>query len=391
MTIEELVQANQGILDGAEGRDLTDDELTAFKANESAIESARRSDEARARQRAYTTAGTGLQVIVDASPDTEDAGFDAYLRTGVANADLMQAAQSEGTPSAGGYTVPDGFRQKMVDRMVAYGGIAKDVETITTEAGNPLEWPTIDDTANTGEIVAEGGTFAAGADLVFGTATLGAYKYMAGGASSLPLKVSVELLQDSAFDVRSLVANKLGERIARIQSTHWVTGNGVGQPKGLIDGLTGIEIAADTAGITYADLVTFVHSIDPSYRANARWAFNDTTLAYIRKLEDDNGRPLWLPHEASNIGSPLPGGSLLGFPVTIDQAFPDLVVADNTVNWGAFGDFREGYVIRRVKDITLVVLNELYMPNGQIGFMAWARADGVPQNPNAYVALTGEQ
>src|SRR3546814_15198662 len=89
-----------------------------------------------------------------------------------------------------------------------------------------MEWPTVDDTGNVGEIVAEGGTFASGADIVFGTASLGAYKYMAGGGSNAPLRVSFELAQDAAFDVEGLVSRKLGERIGRLQSTHLGTGPG---------------------------------------------------------------------------------------------------------------------------------------------------------------------
>ncbi len=71
--------------------------------------------------------------------------------------------------------MPDGFRKKLVDRMKAFGGLANVVETVTTSTatrcrGRPSTTP-----RNSGEIVAEGGTFSSGADLVFGTASLGAY------------------------------------------------------------------------------------------------------------------------------------------------------------------------------------------------------------------------
>lgn len=287
--------------------------------------------------------------------------------------------------------MPDGFREKLVDRMKAFGGLAGVVEEITTATGNALPWVTIDDTANVGEIVNEGGTFSGGADLVFGNASLGAYSYMAGGGSATPLRVSLELLQDSTFDVQGLVSSKLAERIARIQATHLVTGSGSGEPQGITDGLTGIEIAADTAGITYADLVTFIHSVDPAYRSNGRWAFNDNTLALIRKLVDGNNRPLLQP-SADGSAAGAPGGeTLLGYPVTIDQAFPDIDVDANTVNWGVFGDLREGYVVRRVRAVEILVNPYSRMANRQVEFTAWARMDAVQQNTNAYVALTGEQ
>jgi predicted phage gp36 major capsid-like protein len=34
-----------------------------------------------------------------------------------------------------------------------------------------------------------------------------------------------------------------------------------------------------------------------------------------------------------------------------------------------------------------VTLNELYAPNGQVGYMAWARADGMVQDTNAGVLM----
>jgi len=248
---------------------------------------------------------------------------------------------------------------------------------------------TVDDTANTGEIVAENGTFAGGADLVFGTANLGAYKYMAGGAGAVPLRVSVELLQDARFDVQGLITRKLGERIARLQAPHLVSGTGSGQPLGLVYGLTGIEIADDTDGVTYADLVDFIHSVDPAYRENARWAFNDTSLATLQKLTDSNGDPIWRGSGAG-LDQGLQGSTLLGFPVTIDQAFPDIDVDSNTVNWGAFGQLSEGYVVRRVRDVQLIVNPWTRASNGQVEFTAWSRMDATQQNTNAYVALTGE-
>lgn len=396
MTIEELLAALQAIIDQANGRSLTDEEVERYEALEVQLASAQKDQQIRQRNAAYNTPAPGsaltaaVHVGTAKEDDTLERAFDAYLRTGKENADMVQLrAQSEGTPSAGGYLVPDGFRQKLVDRMKAFGGLSGVVEEITTATGNNLPWVTVDDTANTGEIVAEGGTFAGGADIVFGTANLGAYSYMAGGAGATPLRVSLELLQDAEFDVQGLVSDKLGERIARIQSTHLVNGSGSSEPQGIVDGLTPVQPAANT-GWTYADLVTFIHSVDPAYRQNGRWAFNDKTLAAIRKLVDGNNRPLLQP-SADGAAAGAPGGeTLLGYPVTIDQAFVDLDVDDSTDLCGVFGDLREGYVVRRVRAVEILVNPYARMANRQVEFSAWARMDAVQQNTNAYVALSGK-
>lgn len=395
MTLEELLAELQALVAKAEAEDrpLSDEEAQRADEIEGLVQRYQKTEEVKARAESLLKVRNDAPKVsraVNKKEDTLERAFDHYLRTGKENQDLVELrAQSEGTGSEGGYLVPEGFRNKLVDRQKAYGGVASVAETITTDSGNNLPWTTVDDTANVGEIVAENGTFASGADLVFGTADLGAYKYMAGGGSNLPLRVSVELLQDSAFDVQSLVANKLGERIARIQATHLVTGTGSGQPKGIVHGLTGVEIAADGSGITYDDLITFIHSVDPAYRNNAKWLFNDQMLATIKKLKDSHGDPIWRPADA-DMGTTTGGGVLLGYEVVIDQAFPNMTANSNAINWGAFGDFREGYVIRRVKDVQIIVNPWTRAANGQVEFTAWARMDAAQQNTNAYVALTGE-
>lgn len=392
MTVEEILAALQAIVDGATNPDgaeraLTDEEANRYAELEGQLEMTKRTAEIRSRQKAYTApVRSDLHVAVavaDGALERQDRAFETYLRTGDAPPELAEfRAQSEGTNSAGGYLVPPGFRAKLVERMKQFGGIANKAEIFTTAEGNLVNYPTVDDTANVGEIVAEGGTFASGADFVFATRTLSAFKYMAGGAGNLPLKVSWELLQDSAFDVPSFVARKLGERIARLQAVHWATGTGTGQPQGLVTPLT----TGGTIGtLAYADLVATILLLDPAYRPGASWLMNDATYGSIMALVDTTGRPLINGQDASIEGH-LGGGQLLGYPVVIDQAMPSKATAAKFL---AFGDIGEAYVIRRVKDVTLVTLNELYAANGQTGFMAWARADGAVQNVNAMVVRTG--
>lgn len=389
MTVEQILEALQAILDGAKADDgtdrpLTDGEAARYEELEGQLAMVRRTQEIRSRQTAYTTpVRTDIQVATQEEEDPQERAFEQYLRTGQVNSDLAEfRAQSEGTNSAGGYLVPAGFRTKLVERMKEFGGIGTHAETITTSEGNLLPYPVVDDTANVGEIVAEGGTFAAGADFVFSTRSLTAWKYMAGGAGNVPLKVSFELMQDAAFDVRSFVARKLGERIARIQAIHWATGTGTGQPQGIVTPFT----TSGTIGtITYADLLATVLALDPAYRAGASWLMNDATYGTIMGLVDTTGRPLVNTQDSSisgKVGEP----RLLGYPVVIDQAMPSKATG---AKYLAFGDISQAYVIRRVKDVTLIVLNELFAATGQIGFMAWARADGAVQDLNALVVRTG--
>ena len=395
-TIEDILNDINALEAMTSGRNYTDEEAERHSALVKELTDAKRTAEIRAQNKAYNEPSGPMPRTGSAAPkpeDTLDKAFMAYLRTGQPNADIaglaVTNAQQEGIGTTGGYLVPTTFLQKLVTRMKAFGGIANHVQTITTTDGRPIEWPTLDDTANEGEIVPESGTFTSGADLVFGTAALGAYKYMTGGKNALPLRVSVELAQDTAFDIEKLVSDALGQRLARIQARHLVTGTGIGQPLGLVTGRTPVEIAGTTV-ITYADLVTTIHSVDPAYRGlgNCKWAMNDTTMGLIEKIVDSHGDPLWRT-DTSDMSTTYTSGKLLGYPVVIDQSFPDFVGNDNTKAAIAFGDFQEGYVRRMVKDVVVIANPWARAAYGEIEYTAWSRMDATQQNTNAYVVMSG--
>jgi HK97 family phage major capsid protein len=388
MNIEELLAQMQAITDLAEteNRSLTDEEVTQYESLEADLAKARKTVELRARQGAYTTPNINTNPITGTAKGDEvlERAFDHYLRTGVANSDLVELrAQSVGTTTAGGFMVPDGFRQKLVDRRKAFGGLRSVAEVIETDSGNTLSWPTLDDTANEGAITAESAAIANGADLVFAEKTLGAFKYTSAGAgSNLPLRVSVELLQDSAFDVTDLVSRKLGERIARKQAKDFMTGTGTTLPFGLM--VTNSDESNAGTSITYAKLNALRHDVDPEYRDNAVWIMSDDTAEKIEALVDTTGRPLLQPNANSGLGTRINPGTLLGHAVIIDQA---ATITASGNNYIAFGDMREGYVIRDVKDIAVVVNPYSRASFGEVEYLAWARADGTINNRNAYATL----
>lgn len=400
MTVEEILAALQAIIDEAGGVDqpLSDEQAEAYEKLEIELRKAQRREGIVARHQGYTAVVTpaGVPSPSRRPQETLAKAFNSYLRTGKENADIQQLrptnAQSEGIGSEGGYLVPDEFRDKLVEKLKAFGGIAGVAEELNTSTGAPIEWPTVDDVDNEGEIVQEGNTFSSGADVTFGVASLGAYSYATGGGdgAGAGVRVSRELAQDSAFDLEALLTRLFTKRIGRIQARHLATGDGVGKPKGLVHGLTGVQIGANT-GITYGDLVHFIHSVDPEYRQSGtcRWVFNDGVLEDLELLTDSHGDPIWRP-AGVGMGEALQENRLLGYPVTIDQSLPDPTLNSATVNWGAFGDIRAGYVIRRVKDVEILVNPYARMAQRQIEYSAWARMDATQQDTNAYVALTGK-
>ena len=389
MTVEEILAALQALIDAAkeEGRDLTDEEAERYEQLELDLATAQRREDIARRHADYTALRPAVHVAAARPDHTLERAFEQYLRTGHHNMDLTELrAQGEGVGSEGGYLVPTTMRDKIVERMVAYGGLAENVETINTSTGGPIEWPTIDDTANTGAITGEGDQFAGGADLVFGTASLGAYKYTSNGANNDPLRLSVELAQDSNFDITALISRLLGIRIARAQASDWVVGSGVGEPQGVAGASITENVDVDTHDtLTYVDLIDLETLLDPSYEQNAKWLMSRATWAAVRKIEDDAGRPLIMEQAQAGIGGRAER-TLLGYPVIIDQEMPDFPGAGNE-KFIALGDWREAYVIRRVQSLTVVVNPYSRANFGQVEYVAWERADGVVQNRNAFVLM----
>lgn len=285
-------------------------------------------------------------------------------------------AQGVATGAAGGYMVPAPFRAKLIETMKMYSSVRDVAEVITTETGATLPWPTNDDTANVGAILAEN-TQVTEQDVTIGTNDVGAYMY-----TSKLVRVSLQLLNDSAFDMESWLSQVLGRRIGRAQNAHFTTGTGSSQPEGIATnatiGKTGTT--GQTTSVIYDDLIDLIHSVDPAYRQSGRAQFmmNDASLAAARKLKDGQNRPLWEPSVQAGVPD-----SLLGYRITVNQDMPVMAANARSI---LFGDFYAGYLVRDVQDVQMLRLAERYADYLQVGFLAFARTDATPQDTAAYKA-----
>jgi HK97 family phage major capsid protein len=285
-------------------------------------------------------------------------------------------ALSVGTNSAGGYTVPPGFRDVLIETMKWYGAVREVATVVNSDSGQPLQWPTFNGTAQVGRILAEN-TQLTQTDPVFGTATLNAYMY----SSDLVL-VPYQFLQDTGINVEEFLARNLGMRIGRIQNTHFTTGTGTSQPLGIQTNATsGVTLATgNTTSLTYAGLLALTHSVDPAYRNGAKFMLSDTALMAAQSIVDSQNRPLWQPSLQAGVAD-----NLLGYGLVINNDMP--VPAANAKSV-LFGDFARGYVVRDVVGVQVQRLNERYADFLQVGWFGYARSDATVQDAAAYKALT---
>ena len=171
----------------------------------------------------------------------------------------------------------------------------REAEVIETETGANLQWPTNDDTGNVGAILAEN-TQVTEQDVTMGTASLDAYMY-----TSKLVRVSLQLMQDSAFDFPTWLQRKLGERVGRILNQHFTTGTGTAQPDGIVTsatvGVTGTGSFATTGGISFDNVIDIIEALDPAYGGDAGLKFmgHQSVRKALRKVKDNQGRYLWSP------------------------------------------------------------------------------------------------
>lgn len=280
-----------------------------------------------------------------------------------------RAALGTTSGGVGGYLIPQGFADVLVRARLQFGGMLQaNTRKFTTDTGNTLPIPMVNDTGNVGALLSEN-TQITEQEPTFTSKNLGAYTF-----TSKLILVSYQMLQDSYFDLEAFIGSIAGERLGRSQNSYLTTGTGTSQPQGIVTGAT-VGVTAATGGtttVTYANLVDLVHAVDPAYRMGAEFMFHDSTLKAIRKLEDSQNRPLWNPGYApgADLGAVPP--SILDFSYTINQDMPVMAANAKSI---VFGDM-SSYWIREVKDVTLIRLDERYADYLQVGFFAFQRLDG---------------
>ena len=266
--------------------------------------------------------------------------------------------------TAGGYTHPtETFVAQLERAMLWFGAVRQTATVIRTASGENMLWPTSNDTGNTGALISENATVSQ-QDVTFGAVTLQAYMY-----TSKMVLVPFTLIQDSAVNLASVLADMLGERLGRIGNTHFTTGTGAARPKGIVTAATTFSAAA-AASIAWDDIFKLVHSVDLAYRngPGAGFMLHDTICRDLRLLKDGNGRYLWV--DSVQLGKP---DTILGYPVHTNNDMASTSASGNkTVLFGQLSK----YMIRDVGTIRIKRLVERYADSDQEAFLAFARFDG---------------
>lgn len=159
-----------------------------------------------------------------------------------------------------------------------------------------------------------------------------------------------------------------------------INGTGNAQGTGLITGIewddSNTVAVAQSASVSYADVVRTVAMLKRGYSNGAKWVMNNATLYNVfYGMVDSNKRPVFI---ADAQGEKV--GKVLGFEVVIDDNMPE-----NTAILGNYGAYM-GY--NMPEGIAIEVSRESSFRKGLIDYRALAIADCKPIVTEAFVKLT---
>ena len=273
----------------------------------------------------------------------------------------VRNALQVGTLSEGGYTVPDEFEHQLIQGLEDENIMRGLVHKITTSSGD-RKIPLVTARGSASWIEEEAAI--PESDDTFGQVTLGAHKV------GCMIRVSEELLHDSAFDLAAYIAGEFARRVGAAEEEAILTGSGTHKPTGLLHDSLGAELgvtAASAVAITADELIDLQHSVKSGYRRKGLWIMNDATLKLLRKLKDGQGNFIW--QLGLLAGQP---DTLLNQKVMISNFMPLPTAGNKAILYGDLSYYwladREGRALQR--------LDELYAAQDQVGFKITQRVDG---------------
>ena len=367
----------------AEGRSMTSEEKSKFEAIEADARGLKQEIEIIERNAELKKEIASMEGEARAAAPKANAAsaFGKYLRHGFSALTAEEramvqkrgtATQVAGTDNLGGYLVPQEFSNELNVATAFTGEVERLAKKLNTASGGLLDYPTLNDTATDANLVTEAGAVTV-QDMTFGNAQLSAYNY-----SSL-VRVSQQLLQDSAFDLNSFLVEAMGERIARATNAAFTTGTGSSQPQGIVTGSALGNTAAGATAITADDILDLIYSIDPSYRNKPGFGLmaHDNIIAAVRALGlgAANDFPIFIP--SMEVGQP---DRIFGVPVYVNNDMQSSIATGTKTMVAA--DFSQ-FVVRNAGGIQMLRLNERFADELEVGFVSWKRSDSKVLNSAA--------
>lgn len=312
------------------------------------------------------------------------AAFERMLRVGPGNLlDAERRAMSAGSDPDGGYTITPDMSGRIVERLFETSPM-RQYATVQSIGTDKLVGFSDTGSATSGGWVSELGTRSDS-----NTPQIGRYEIVAHEQYAQP-KASQVVIEDSMWDVQGWLVKKGSEILSRDQNTAFVSGTGVGKPKGFAAYTTAATADASrtwgefehvaTGAATFGTdpngiqkLIGLIHKMNPNYLRNSAFYMNRNTLSTLRQLTDASasGKFVFVPSFQAAVPD-----TLLGYPVRVLVDMADIASAALAV---AFGDMAETYTIVDRVGLGLKIVDP-YTDKPNVRFYLRARVGGAAVN-----------
>jgi HK97 family phage major capsid protein len=245
---------------------------------------------------------------------------------------------SSGSDPDGGYTVTPQMSNRIITKMFETDPI-RQLATVETITGKVLEWLVDTD---------ESGANWETETVLNSKENTARLQKKAIYTHTLTSRVwaTQEIIEDSGINIEDWIARKNADKMARTEAASFVTGDGVGKPRGFLTYPSGtgwgqieqINMLA-AATLTADGLRTVKYGLREDFlnSANLAWLVRRSTLLAIMLLKDGIGQYIWKPGLAEKVPSTIDAD-----PVRLSATMP--AVAANALPV-AIGDWREAYTI----------------------------------------------
>jgi len=293
---------------------------------------------------------------------------DMFWKT--ASPDEVKAMQ-EDTDAEGGFFVPEQFINQVIHDTGVPGSQLRPLCTVIRVASKDGYIPTM--ASATWAAIAE--------EAAFGESTpvVGQVSFSIEKSGGL-VKVSRELLDDSAINLPALLSQVFQEAAGQYEDVGIISGNNTTQYAGIMsDASVAFYTMANATSVVGADLLGTYYALNAQHRANASWVMKSTIAALINSIAITAAGVHSIPSLTA-----APADFILGKQNVLTDVTSGLGGnITSTEKIAIFGDFRQYYIFDRV-GFTIRRNDDLYMANDQVGFFATRRGDGQVGLPAAF-------
>ncbi len=328
-------------------------------------------EESNAEQRGVPRSGVETAGVDSRSPEERRKATNVALKAYLQNKSFEQRDLT--VAADGGVMIPVAA-QPPIQATRGSGTILDVVKTLRTSFGDDVRQPLWDATSLLA--VDDGTAWTSSVDPTVTGVTI-----KTGGLRVGSVLLDNKLIQDVEYDLVADVTEQFNQTYA-ISMASFINNGMSGQS--YFTGLAGnVPVGVTTTSATgfdgYKNFPALLGSLDPSYWPNAVWTFNSSAYAQVLQIEDNYGRPIFLPlNDGANTGFI---GTILGIPVKINQFQPGIAAGNSPVY---LGDMQKGFTFRSVlPGMRIVQSTQRFVELNRLGVFAFSRNGGAPTLANA--------